>query len=153
MRALVRDLQRICIDCDNDIEMVRESYLQCCISDADFTEKFYTKLLADQAIKAIFDRYHEMIVAKDEEVNIVKLRRDRRKMLRSALFLLLSDGENDLYAQRIKGMPQHAGLQASHYAYFIDTLQALVKEHSAHWDEELEESWREVSERAKERFG
>lgn len=153
MRALVRSLQKICIEPADEIEIVRESYLQCCIMDSDFTELFYERLLQNQDIKAVFDQYHQRLLAKNENVNIVRVRRDRRKMLRSALFLLLSDGANNLYAQRIKSMPQHTGLQASDYAYFIETLRLLVKEKHTQWNDELEDSWQKVCEQAKERFG
>ncbi|MEM1320863.1 MAG: protein kinase [Bacteroidota bacterium] len=138
IKEAIHQLTKVKLHLDEEVKIALESYQRCCTSNASFTEEFYDLLFEDYPE---LERYFQF---KGPEQTVERRHKTRKKMLRSAITLLLESNEENNYLHRLADTEHHRGLKPPDFEKFIKTLIAMAARSDHMWNKKIQRCWEEV---------
>ncbi len=134
-REAINQLQKIKLNLEDNVKIALESYGRCCTSNANFTEDFYILL---------FEKHPELesyFQFEGTEWTVEHRHKVRKKMLRSAITLLLESSKENNYLHRLADIKHHRGLNRGHYEKFVESLIETAAKSDYLWNKKIEKCW------------
>jgi hypothetical protein len=144
MRDVVQALEKVNIPSDEYIEIALDSYERCCIVNPNFVQDFYIKLFNEAEHK-------EDITAFFKNSNAPLNDKNRSKMLRVAIDLLIHCKYEPEKLKKVLLMDIHGGIMPKLYHSFLQTIIATVELNDPLWQQKVSQNqirlaWQKVAE-------
>jgi serine/threonine protein kinase len=146
LHALLRKLTPLTRSFNEDVSPVRQSYRRCLANNREFVRDFYQAFYRVQLPngKTYGDFFSDTA------------RRRQSSMLQMAIDLLLDlDQRSEHFVELVHPKnAKHGGFSPHDYERFLDTLIDTIRlNDQLHWNDGLEQGWREVREKAMKLIG
>jgi len=139
LREVMNQLALVKIKIDDNRKNALESYHRCCAANVRFTEDFYALLFEKHPELEAYFQFNEK---KDA---LVRRNKTRKRMLRSAINLLLESDQENNYLHKLSKMKSHQGLSEAAFKQFVEVIILTASKSDRLWNEKIKTCWETVT--------
>ena len=127
------------IKVDDNRKIALESYQRCCAANVRFAEEFYDLLFEKHPDLEAYFQFNET-----EDV-LEQRNKTRKRMLRSAINLLLESDQENNYLHKLSKMKSHQGLSEAAFTQFVEVIILTAAKSDRLWNEKIKTCWETVT--------
>ena len=139
LREATNQLALVKIKVEDNRKIALESYQRCCSANVNFAEDFYALLFEKHPKLEAYFKF-------DGEDNAIERRnKTRKRMLRSAINLLLESDQENNYLHKLSQMKSHQGLSEKEFLQFVEVIILTASKSDRLWNDKIKSCWETVT--------